>query len=110
MKTVLVYITTSSQEEAGRIGRILVEKRLAACVNILAPIQSLYRWEGKIQNETEIPFLAKTTPELFELLAQEVRSNHSYSNPCIVALPIERGSMPFLEWIIKETGPEIASA
>ncbi|MCE9598469.1 MAG: divalent-cation tolerance protein CutA [Spirochaetia bacterium] len=110
MKTMLVYVTTSSPDEARRIGQILVEKRLAACVNILAPIQSIYRWQDKIQSEPETPFIAKTTEESFDQLEQEVRANHSYSNPCIVGLPIVKGSLAFLQWIIQETGPRGASA
>jgi len=103
MKTLFVYVTTSGLEEASRIAGILVERRLAACVNILSPIQSIYRWEGSVHNEQEIPFIAKTTEEHFEDLMRAIRSAHSYTNPCIVALPIERGSLPFLKWIEDET-------
>ncbi len=100
---VLVYMTASSTDEARTIGDALIEQRLAACVNILGPIQALFRWNGAVQNETETVFLAKTTEERLEALTEEVKRLHSYEVPCIVALPIVGGSADFLEWITTET-------
>lgn len=103
---VIVYMTASSTLEAQSIGAALVEKRLAACVNILGPIDSMFRWDGAVQSETEIAFIAKTTEQHLDDLIHQVTQLHSYDTPCIVALPITSGSTAFLEWIKKETGKE----
>ncbi len=103
MNVVFVYITTSGIDEARRIGAMVVEKRLAACVNILPPIESIYRWKGKIENAAETVLIAKTRDELFEPLREAVMAVHSYSNPCIVALDVARGSASYLEWLVEET-------
>lgn len=98
-----VYVTCTSPDEARTIGTLLVEKRLAACVNILSPIESIYRWEGQIQNERETPFIAKTTEERFAELKEVVLANHRYTNPCVIGLPIEKGADAFLQWVRSET-------
>jgi periplasmic divalent cation tolerance protein len=103
MGALLVYLTASGPAEAEAIGRRLVEKRLAACVNILGPIRSLYWWEGKIQDEAETAFIAKTRDDLVEALIAEVKAAHSYQVPCVVALPIVAGAPDFLAWIAAET-------
>lgn len=101
-----VYMTAGSREEARRIGRTLVEERLAACVNILDGMNSLYWWQGAVQDEQETVLIAKTRAELLERLTDRVKSLHSYSCPCVVALPIEGGNPAFLQWIAEETeGP-----
>jgi periplasmic divalent cation tolerance protein len=101
-----VYMTAGSREEARRIGRTLVEERLAACVNILDGMNSLYWWQGAVQDEQETVLIAKTRAELLERLTERVKSLHSYSCPCVVALPIEGGNPAFLQWIAEETeGP-----
>ncbi len=89
MKTVFVYVTTSSPEEARTLGNLVVENRLAACVNILPPVESIYRWEDKVQTERETVFIAKTTEGRFGALKDLILANHRYTNPCIVALPVE---------------------
>ncbi len=103
MKTNLIYITASTVDEARAIGKDLVSNRLAACANIIDNIQSIYWWEGEIQDEKEVILIAKTKESLVSELIEKVKSMHSYSCPCIVSLPILDGNRPFLEWIIDET-------
>ena len=99
----LVYITTTDKEEARKIGRELVESRLAACVNILDGMESIYRWEERICSENESVLIAKTKAVLLPELIEKVKSIHSYDCPCIIALPLQDGYSPFLEWIGAET-------
>ena len=101
-----VYMTAASAEEADRIAGDLVENRLAACVNIMAPIRSVYVWKGELCRSEEIPFIAKTDDDRFEALAARVRQLHSYETPCIVALPVKCGDAAFLSWITQSTHPE----
>ncbi|MBU4317428.1 MAG: divalent-cation tolerance protein CutA [Proteobacteria bacterium] len=98
-----VYITASSPDEAREIGRALVQARLAACVNIFENMNSIYWWEGEVQEGREAVLIAKTTGLLVSALIQEVKRLHSYENPCVVTLPVESGSPAFLDWIHKET-------
>jgi periplasmic divalent cation tolerance protein len=97
-----IYMTTGSKREARQIGKALVESRLAACVNILDNMQSIYRWEGKIQEESEVVLIAKTTDTLLSSLIDKVKSLHSYDCPCIVSLPVLDGYPPFLDWVHAE--------
>ena len=99
----LVYMTAASRGEAEQIGRTLVEERLAACVNILGPITSIYRWEGELTTDDETAFIAKTTEKLIDPLVERVRQLHSYSCPCVVAIAIQAGNPEFLNWIESET-------
>lgn len=99
MKAYFVYITTSSRDEAERIGRTLVEERLAACVNILDGMTSMYWWEGELQSSQEAVLIAKTNNERLSALTERTAELHSYDCPCIVSLPIEHGYDPFLIWI-----------
>jgi len=94
-----IYMTASSLEEAKRIGRELVSARLAACVNILPQMNSIFVWEGKLQEDAEVVMIAKTTSARTAELIAKVKSLHSYSVPCIVSLAVEDGFAPFLEWI-----------
>jgi periplasmic divalent cation tolerance protein len=103
MKHSIIYITCRDSAEAERIGKALVEKRLAACVNIIPETTSLYRWEGKIQEERESLLLVKTRTSLTGKITKIVKSLHSYSTPCIISLPITKGDKDYLEWIEKET-------
>jgi periplasmic divalent cation tolerance protein len=103
MDKVLLYITASSRKEADKIGALLVEERLAACVNIIEGMSSIYRWEGRIHMETEVVVIAKTVADLIEKLSLRVKSIHSYMVPCIVSLPITGGNPDFLKWIEDET-------
>lgn len=103
MDTVMVYMTAGSGEEARRIASAIVSERLAACANIFEGVRSFYWWEGRIQDEAEVVIIAKTRKDLLLKLTEKVRSIHSYSCPCIVAVPILGGHAPFLEWIRQET-------
>ena len=98
-----IYITAGKMDEAKNIGRELVSERLAACVNIIDNIHSLYWWEGEIQDEKEVVIIAKTKESLIPELIEKVKSIHSYSCPCIVSLPIIHGNKPFLDWVGEET-------
>lgn len=97
-----IYMTAGSKAEAQKIGKALVESRLAACVNILDNMQSIYRWEEEIQKDSEVVLIAKTTEPLVSLLIDKVKSLHSYDCPCIVSLPVLDGYPPFLDWIHNE--------
>ncbi|WP_372434991.1 divalent-cation tolerance protein CutA, partial [Nitratidesulfovibrio oxamicus] len=103
---VIVYMTAPNPEEAERIGRILVERRLAACVNVLGSIRSIYHWAGDIQTETETAFIAKTTDALVPALTEAVLQLHPYEVPCVATLPITGGSAAFLGWIDEVTRKE----
>lgn len=103
MEVCLVYITAPDSDEATRIGRDLVEAGLAACANVHAPITSIFKWEGEVQQEQEVALIVKTRMDLVEVLTERVSSLHSYETPCVVALPIAGGHTPFLEWITQET-------
>jgi periplasmic divalent cation tolerance protein len=103
IETIVVFINCNSEEEAIRIARSLVEEHLAACANILSPVRSIYRWEGKILDEKEWTLILKTQRKRFEELEQKVKSLHSYSVPEIIALPIIEGSSSYLEWVEEMT-------
>ena len=97
-----IYMTAGSMAEAQKIGRALVESRLAACVNILDNMQSIYRWQEKLQQDSEVVLIAKTTDTQVPQLIDNVKSLHSYDCPCIVSLPVSGGYPPFLDWIEAE--------
>ena len=99
----VVYITTSTRREAQQIGKALVSERLAACVNIIDTMHSIYWWEDQIQEDDETVLIAKTSKEKMERLTDRVKELHSYSCPCIIALPIQTGNQDYLNWILKET-------
>jgi len=103
MKTNLVYITAGSIDEARTIARELVSNRLAACANIIDNVNSLYWWNGEIQDDREVILIAKTRESLIPELVDKVKSMHSYECPCIVSLPIIDGNPAFLDWIAEET-------
>lgn len=103
MERCIVYMTAGSREEALAIGRVLVEERLAACVNVLGGITSVFFWDGNVQEDGEVAFLAKTRRERLPALTQRVKELHSYDTPCVVALPIADGNDAFLSWIDQET-------
>lgn len=99
----LVLTNLPDRESALRLARHLVEARLAACVNVLAPGQSVYRWQGAIEQAEETPLLAKTTAERYPALETAIRSFHPYELPEIVAVRIERGLPEYLSWLAMET-------
>jgi periplasmic divalent cation tolerance protein len=98
-----IYVTAGSEDEAARLGRSLVEARLAACANVLGPVRSFYWWEGSVQESAEAVLILKTRQDLVDALIAKVRAEHSYDCPCVVALPIEAGNPEFLAWIDAET-------
>jgi periplasmic divalent cation tolerance protein len=95
----LVLTTTSSLEEGKKIARELVERRLAACVNIIPKIESVYRWEGKVEEAQEYLLLIKTTAEAFPRLRETIQNLHSYAIPECIAIAVEEGSETYLKWI-----------
>jgi periplasmic divalent cation tolerance protein len=96
---VVILVTTASLREAKQIAKHLVNAKLAACVNISAPLRSIYRWEGKIADEKEYLLLIKSTRDLFAELKTAISSIHSYHTPEIICLPIIDGSRNYLQWI-----------
>lgn len=102
MEAILTYITTKDKQQARLIGKTLVEERLAACVNIIDGMQSIYWWEGAISEDNEAILIAKTRNSLLEKLTDRVKSLHTYTCPCIIAIPISGGNRDYLRWI-KET-------
>jgi periplasmic divalent cation tolerance protein len=99
MSVITVFAVFADPAEAQRIGMAVVEEQLAACVNILGPCRSIYRWEGAIESATETPALFKTTLDKADALIERVKALHSYSAPAIVAWPIERLSTDYADWI-----------
>jgi periplasmic divalent cation tolerance protein len=96
---IVVLVTCGSEEEVLKIANALVEEHLAACVNLIAPIRSIYRWGGKIWDEKEWLLIIKTQKHRFEELEKKVTSLHSYSVPEIISLPITEGSSAYLNWV-----------
>ena len=97
--SIVVFITVPNDKEAVKIARILVEERLAACVNIVKGIQSIYRWQDKIEDNAEVIMIAKTKKSLFNDLSARVKELHSYDVPEIIALPVVDGSEEYLKWM-----------
>jgi len=103
MSTLLVLTNLPDRAAAERLADALVEQRLAACVNLLAPCRSSYRWEGAIQCDEEHPMLIKTTAARYPALEAAIRAAHPYELPEIVAVPVERGLAGYLDWVAAET-------
>ena len=99
MTVVTVYAVFADPAEAQRIGRELVEDGFAACVNILGPCRSIYRWEGAIETASEVPCLFKTTLERADALIEAIKQRHSYSVPAIAVWPIERLPIDYGDWV-----------
>jgi periplasmic divalent cation tolerance protein len=104
MSIVSVYAVFANAEEAGRIGRQMVEERLAACVNILGACRSIYRWQGAVQATDEVAALFKTTDYQAEALMTRIAGLHSYDVPCVVVWPIDRLLGSYAEWVEGSTG------
>jgi periplasmic divalent cation tolerance protein len=104
---IVVFMTAGSADEARRIANELIERQLAACVQILPEIESVYRWKDEIQHEKEVLMLAKTTGEQFANLEKTVRAMHSYETPEIVAVPISQVSEPYRGWLIQNVGGKL---
>ena len=104
MRTLLVLTNLPDRAAAERIADLVIEKRLAACVNILA-CRSVYRWKGAVQHDEEHPMLIKTTAERYAALEEALRAGHPYELPEIIAVPVERGLPAYLDWLAAETAP-----
>jgi periplasmic divalent cation tolerance protein len=102
-KCIAVFVTATSQDDAVRIARALVEERLAACGNVIGQVRSIYRWKGRIEDEAEVMLVLKTRTTLFEAVRQRVVELHGYEVPEVIALPIEIGHGPYLDWIRENT-------
>ncbi len=98
-EAIVVLLTAANGEEAVRLADMLIGAHLAACVQILPEMESVYRWQGNIERQPEVLLLAKTTRSRFDELEKEVRALHSYETPEIIALPIVAGSTPYLAWL-----------
>ena len=105
MNTLLVITNLPERAAAEKLADVLVAKRLAACINILAPCRSVFRWQGAVQHEEEHPVLIKTTRAAYAELEAQIRAHHPYELPEIIAVPIERGLPAYLDWVAAETQP-----
>lgn len=105
MSTLLVLTNLPDRAAAERIAETLIGQQLAACVNILAPCRSVYRWKGEVQHDEEHPMLIKTTAERYPALELALRAGHPYELPEIIAVRIERGLPDYLQWVAGETTP-----
>lgn len=105
MQTLFVYCTCSSVQQAQEIGKTAIEKRLAACANIIPTMQSIYRWKGEIVEDSEVVLFFKTTEAQFEALKSCIVEIHSYEVPCVIAFPITHAHQPYLNWILSESMP-----
>jgi periplasmic divalent cation tolerance protein len=103
----IVLITAPSAEEAARIAEPLVSERLAACVNIVGGVTSIYRWQGEVTRDNETLMIVKTTDERYDELERRVKELHSYTTPEVIAIKIERGSPDYLHWLRESTTHEI---
>jgi len=102
-KAVLIYSTYPTQELAESTGAYLVDAGLAACVNVMPGMMSIYRWQGERHRDSETVMIIKTRASLAERVIADVRSRHSYANPALIVLPVEGGSQDFIGWIMEET-------
>ncbi len=100
---VAIYSTFSSLEDAKDFGRLLIEEKLVACVNIIRDVHSIYRWNGKIEEATEVILWCKTEDFLIEKIQSMIKKTHPYSLPAFVVYPIHSGSEKYLKWISEET-------
>jgi periplasmic divalent cation tolerance protein len=109
MDTLLVLSNLPDRASADRVAQALVERRLAACVNILAPCRSVYRWDGAVESAEEHPLLIKTTADRYAALEEALRGLHPYELPEIVAVPLSAGLAGYLRWVETETRPAPSS-
>ena len=105
METLLVFTNLPDRAGAERLAQSLVQARLAACVNILAPCRSVYSWKGQIENAEEHPMLIKTTRDRYAALEAAIRAGHPYELPEIIAVPLAAGFTAYLDWVAAETRP-----
>jgi periplasmic divalent cation tolerance protein len=105
MSALVVITTLPDRSSAEKLAEALVGQRVAACVNILTPCRSVYRWKDEVQHDEEHPLLIKTTAERYPALEAAIRANHPYELPEIIAVPVERGLTEYLDWVAQETRP-----
>ncbi len=103
-----LYVTAASRDEAKKIGRAVVEERLAACANVIDGMESIYWWDGKLNEDREAVLILKTRADLVAAVVAKIKTLHSYSVPCVVALPILDGNPDYLRWLAAETEPRSA--
>lgn len=104
MSVISVYAIFADAGEAERIGRAVVEARLAACVNILTPVQSIYRWKGEVESASEVAAIFKTTDVHVDSLMTRIAGLHSYDVPCVVALPVDKVLGAYADWVEESVG------
>lgn len=102
---IVVFSACGTADEAALVARRLIERRVAACVNIVPGVRSIYRWQGAIEDASEWTLMIKTRRSLFERLKHELEQVHSYQTPEIIAVPVVEGSVAYLDWIDRETAP-----
>ena len=110
MTVVSVYAIFADADEAERIGRQMIEERLAACINILPPCRSVYRWQGTVEAADEVPAILKTTVALAGALIARIAALHSYDVPCIAVWPIDKLHSDYADWVEASVGPASLSA
>lgn len=106
METYLVITNLPDRESAASLARALVDKRLAACINILSPCRSIYRWKGAVENAEEFPLLIKTSRKRYPELEAAIRAGHPYELPEIIAIPLAAGLPAYIDWVEAETRPD----
>ena len=104
MSVVSVYAIFADADEAGRIGRAMVEERLAACVNVLGSCRSIYRWQGAVETADEVAAIFKTTREMADTLIARIAGLHSYDVPCVVQWPVDKLLVSYAEWVETSVG------
>jgi periplasmic divalent cation tolerance protein len=106
METILVISNLPDRDSAESLARLLIEQRLAACVNVMAPCTSVYRWQGEVETAAEVPVFMKTTRERYAALEAAIRSHHPYELPEIIAVPLTSGLPAYLSWVAAETAQQ----
>lgn len=99
----VVLVTVPNEEAAEKVAKTLVDERLAACVNILPGVRSVYRWQGKVEDERELLLMVKTAADRLPGLMERIKEVHPYSTPEILALPVDTGSQAYCDWVVEET-------
>lgn len=105
-KFIIIFVTVPSRDIGEKIAGVLVERRLAACANLIPAVHSIFAWQGKIEHEEELLMVIKSRAALFQKLEAAVRELHPYEVPEVIALPILLGSQGYLDWIDRETSPD----
>lgn len=107
MAATILYVTAESTDEALRLGRILVDERLAACANVIPGTTAIYWWEGKVREGAEAVLVVKTRADLVDAATARIKAAHSYDCPCVVAFAVAGGNRDFLDWLARETAQQL---